>query len=237
MANQVIIRALFQEGASQVRPPYFNGQYFSYWKIRMENFAKAYDVKVWRVIKKGNYPLPAATPPLADPEDIDSYTKEQMEVVQVNNKSRNLLHNAISGEEYEKISSCDTSKEMWDMLEVTYEGTDKIKETYINLLVHDYKLFSMKEGESIEEMFAKFSKIISDLKAFGKPYTSSDQVRKILRSLPTTWQTKVVTLESQDLNKLSYDELRGELIAFEKTHLKKTSQEEKKENSCIQDFN
>ncbi|XP_070017025.1 uncharacterized protein [Nicotiana sylvestris] len=194
----------------------------------MEIFAKAYDVKVWRVIKKRNYLLPAATPPLADPEDIDSYTKEQMEVVQVKNKARNLLHNAISGEEYEKISSCDTTKEMWDKLEITYEGTNKVKETHINMLVHDYTLFSIKEGESIEEMFARFSKIISDLKAFGKPYTSGDQVRKILRNLPTTWQTKVVILESQDLNKLSYDELRGEFITFEKTHLKKTCQEEKK---------
>ncbi|XP_075103247.1 uncharacterized protein LOC142177969 [Nicotiana tabacum] len=193
----------------------------------MEIFAKAYDVKVWRVIKKGNYPLRDATPPLADSEDIYSYTKEQMEVVQVNNKARNLLHNAISGEEYEKISSYDTTKEMWDKFEVTYEGASKVKETHINMFVHDYELFSMKEGESIEEIFARFSKIISDLKAFGKPYTSCDQVRKILRSLPTTWQTKVVTLESQDLNKLSYDELRGELIAFEKTYLRKTSQEEK----------
>nr|XP_016460702.1 PREDICTED: uncharacterized protein LOC107784145 [Nicotiana tabacum] len=194
----------------------------------MEIYSKAYNVKVWRVIKKGNYPLPAATPPLANPEDINSYTKEQMEVVKVNNKAINLLYNAITGEGYEKISSCDTTKEMWDKLEVTYEGTNKVKETHINMLVHDYKLFSMKEGESIEEMFARFSKIISDLKVFGKPYTSGDLVRKILRSLPTTWQTKVVTLESQDLNKLSYDELRGELIAFEKTHLKKTSQEEKR---------
>ncbi|XP_019231958.1 PREDICTED: uncharacterized protein LOC109212740 [Nicotiana attenuata] len=137
----------------------------------MEIFAKAYDVKVWRVIKKGNYPLPASTPPLADPDDIDSYSKEQLEAVQVNNKARNLLRNTISGEEYEKISSCDTAKEMWHKLEVTYEGTSKVKETHINMLVHDYELFSMKEGESIEEMFARFSKIISDLKAFGKPYT------------------------------------------------------------------
>nr|XP_016494279.1 PREDICTED: uncharacterized protein LOC107813514 [Nicotiana tabacum] len=171
----------------------------------MEIYAKAYDVKVWRVIKKGNYPLPVATPPLVDPEDIDSNIKEQMEVIQVNNKARNLLYNAISGEEYEKISSCETTREMWDKIEVTYEGTNKVKETHINMLVHDYELFSMKEGESIEEMFSRFSKIISDLKAFGKPYTSGDQVRKILRSLPTTCQTKVVTLESLDLNNLSYD--------------------------------
>nr|XP_009616300.1 uncharacterized protein LOC104108866 [Nicotiana tomentosiformis] len=124
---------------------------------------------------------------------------------------------------------------MWDKLEVTYEGTSKVKETHINMLVHDYELFQMKDGESIEEIFARFSKIISDLKAFGKPYSSGDQVQKILRSLPITWQTKVVALESQDLNKLLYDELRGDLIAFKKTHLKKTSQEEKKKIVSFKD--
>ncbi|XP_070050011.1 uncharacterized protein [Nicotiana tomentosiformis] len=197
MTNQVIVGVLFQEGTLQVKPPYFNGQYFSHWKVRMEIYAKSYDVKVLRVIKKGNYPLPVVAQPPADPEDIDEYIDEQMAVVQVNAKARNLLYNAISGEEYEKTSSCDTAKEMWDKLEVTYEGTSKVKETHINMLVHDYELFQMKEGESIEEIFVRFSKIISDLKAFGKPYLSGDQVRKILRN-------------------------------FEKTHLKKTNQEEKK---------
>ncbi|XP_075091527.1 uncharacterized protein LOC142171733 [Nicotiana tabacum] len=122
MANQVIVGALFQEGTSQVRPPYFNGQYFSYWKVRELSSA-------------------AAAQPPADPEDIDEYTDEQIAVVQVNAKVRNLLYNAISGEEYEKISSCDTAKQMWDKLEVTYEGTSKVKETHINMLVHDYELF------------------------------------------------------------------------------------------------
>nr|XP_009618662.1 uncharacterized protein LOC104110811 [Nicotiana tomentosiformis] len=178
--------------------------------------------------KKGNYALPSAAQPPTYPEDIYEYTDEQMVVVQVNVKVRNLLYNAISGEEYEKISSYDTAKEMWDKLKVTYEGTNKVKQTRINMLVHDYELFQMKEEESIEEMFARFRKIIGDVKAFGKPYSSGDQVRNFLRSLPTTWQTKVIALESQNLDKLSYDELRGDLVAFEKTHLKKTRQEEKK---------
>ncbi|XP_019257780.1 PREDICTED: uncharacterized protein LOC109235997 [Nicotiana attenuata] len=42
------------------------------------------------------------------------------------------------------------------------------------MLVHDYELFQMKEGESIEKMFARFSKIISDLKAFDKPYSGPE---------------------------------------------------------------
>ncbi|XP_009783964.1 uncharacterized protein [Nicotiana sylvestris] len=137
--------------------------------------------------QKENYPLPTVAQPPADPEDIDDYTGDQMVVVQVNAKAQNLVNNAISGEEYEKISSCDTTKEMWDKLEVTYEGTSKVKETWINMLVHDYEPFQIKEEESIEEIFARFSKIIGDLKVFGKTYSSGDQVRKILRNLPTSW--------------------------------------------------
>ncbi|XP_070054128.1 uncharacterized protein [Nicotiana tomentosiformis] len=127
----------------------------------MEIYAKSYDVKVWCIIKKENYPLPVADRPSADPEDVDEYTNKKMTVVQVNAKARNLLYNAINGEVYAKILSCDTAKEMWDKMEVTYEGTNK-----------------MKEGESIEEMFARFSKIISDLKAFDKPYLSGGQEEK-----------------------------------------------------------
>ncbi|XP_070035705.1 uncharacterized protein [Nicotiana tomentosiformis] len=112
MANQVYVEALFQEGTSQIRPSYFNAQHFSHWKVRTEIYVKSYDVKVWRVIKKSNYPLPAAAQSPADPKEIDEYTDGQIAIVQVNAKAQNLLHNAIKGDEYEKISSCDTTKEM-----------------------------------------------------------------------------------------------------------------------------
>lgn len=57
---------------------------------------------------------------------------------------------------------------------------------------------------------------------------NGEQVRKILRSLPRAWQPKVIALECQDLDKISCDELLGDLIAFEKTHLNIRVQEEKK---------
>ncbi|XP_070039822.1 uncharacterized protein [Nicotiana tomentosiformis] len=162
----------------------------------------SYDIKVWRVIKKENLPiLPIKDENgqvivSTDPLDLDDYTNEQVVVITVNAKAKNLLYNAISGEEYEKISSCETAKEMWDKLEITYKGTNKVKETSINLLVRDYELFQMKDGESVKKIFSRFSKILGDLKSFGRPIKSGEQ----------------------DLDKVSYDELRGDLIAFEKTH-------------------
>ncbi|XP_070032104.1 uncharacterized protein [Nicotiana tomentosiformis] len=80
---------------------------------------------------------------------------------------------------------------MWDKLKVTYEGTNKVKETDINMLVHDYELFQIKEGQSIEEIFARFSKIISDLKAFSKPYSSGDQTRNDIDDDPEALKEEI----------------------------------------------
>ncbi|XP_009609275.1 uncharacterized protein [Nicotiana tomentosiformis] len=135
------------------------------------------------IIKKGDYPISA---PKSDkkmdgqtstnPVGIDVYSNEEMAMIQVNVKARNLLYNTINEEEYDKILNCDIVKEMWDKLEVTYEGTSKVKKIRIHLFIHDYELFQIKKDESIEEMFARFNKIIGDLKAFGKPYSSGKHV-------------------------------------------------------------
>ncbi|XP_070043292.1 putative F-box/FBD/LRR-repeat protein At5g52460 [Nicotiana tomentosiformis] len=67
---------------------------------------------------------------------------------------------------------------------------------------------SLEDEVSAEEIFFRFSKIIGDLKSFGRPIKSGEHVRKILRSFSTIWQPKVISLECQDLGKMSYDELR-----------------------------
>ncbi|XP_009599126.1 uncharacterized protein LOC142177356 [Nicotiana tabacum] len=201
MGSNTVVGALFQEGTSHVRTPYFNGQHFSHWKVHMETYTMSYDIKVCRVIKKGSLPFPPKKDDnsqiivSSDPLDLDDYTEEQSVVIQVNSKAKHLMYNAISGEEYEKISSCETTKKMWDKLEVTYEGTNKVKETRINLLVRDYELFQMKDGEAVEEIFSRFSKILGDLKSFGRPIKSVEQAKTILRSLLTIWQPKVIALE------------------------------------------
>ncbi|XP_059291073.1 uncharacterized protein LOC132044597 [Lycium ferocissimum] len=117
---------------------------------------------------------------------------------------------------------------MWDKLEVTYEGTSKVRETKINALRHDYEAFMMKDDENIESMFARFSKIIGELKSLGVTYTNSQQVRKLVRSLPKTWGKKAIVLEDENLDKFTYDELRGNLIAFEKNHIQRYQKDEKK---------
>ena len=92
---------------------------------------------------------------------------------------------------------------LWRLLEITHEGTNQVKESKINLLVHKYELFLMKENETTIEMITRFTDIVNGLETFGKTCKESEKVMKILRSLPSKWHTKVTTIqEAKDLTKL-----------------------------------
>ncbi|GAB2284085.1 hypothetical protein Dimus_039645 [Dionaea muscipula] len=77
-------------------------------------------------------------------------------------------------------------------------------------------MFTMNEGESITEMYARFTKIMNSLKGFGKDYSQEDKVKKILRVLPKAWRPKVMAIqECKNLKTLSIDTLIGSLLTYE----------------------
>lgn len=59
-------------------------------------------------------------------------------------------------------------------------------------------------------------------------YSNGLQVKKLVQSLPKAWKTKVVILKNGDLHNMTYDELRGNLIAYEQNHINNYSKEERK---------
>ncbi|KAL5540358.1 hypothetical protein UlMin_043027 [Ulmus minor] len=121
-------------------------------------------------------------------------------------------------EEFNRIRTCKTAKDIWYTLEVVHEGTSQVKESKINMLVHKYELFQMKHDESITQMYTRFTNIINDLSSLGKEYSMSEKVRKILRSLPKQWEAKVTAIqEAKNLSNLPLDELVGSLMTHEIT--------------------
>ncbi|MFQ6657063.1 hypothetical protein Gotur_026890 [Gossypium turneri] len=56
----------------------------------------------------------------------------------------------------------------------------------------------------------------SEWDALGKTYPNKEMVKKILNSLPTSWEAKVMVIEeSKDPNSLSLDKLIGSLLTYE----------------------
>ena len=86
---------------------------------------------------------------------------------------------------------------------MTHEGTSRVKESKINLLIHSFELFRMKPIETIGDMFTRFTDIVNGLKRLRKSFSDFELVNKILRSLPKSWDPKVTAIqEAKDLNNL-----------------------------------
>ncbi|GKV39413.1 hypothetical protein SLEP1_g47178 [Rubroshorea leprosula] len=141
----------------------------------------------WIVTIKGPYVPMKVVGEREVPKEEVEWNDEDLEKIMINNKAINMLQCALNPTEFHRVSGCDMAKEMWDMLEVTHEGTSQVKESKINRLIYMYELFKMKPKESIQDMNTRLNDIVTNLKA----------------------------LESKDLNTLKLEDLIGKLMTYE----------------------
>jgi hypothetical protein len=202
-----VTKGFVAEGHSVSRPPYFDGTDYGYWKNRMQVFLRAQDYDLWKIVSKG---------PVELPEEEETWTREQIKKATMTWSALNMMQCAIHPREFSRVSSCKSAKDMWDKLQLIYEGTSEVRETKASMLISDYEMFRMNETESISEMFARFMVIVNGLKGLGKEYKDCDLYRKILRSLIPSWHTKATVIEdSKNLSTMSLDALIGSLMTYE----------------------
>ena len=117
-------------------------------------------------------------------------SKEQKKSTNLDAKAMNALFYALNKEEFNRVSMARFANQIWHILQVTHEGTNKVKESKNSILVHRLELFKMKENETISEMVIRFTDITNFLVALGKEYTQLEKVRKVLRALTSDWEKK-----------------------------------------------
>ncbi|XP_070007345.1 uncharacterized protein [Nicotiana sylvestris] len=198
-----------EEGQSTYRPPKFNGQYYGWWKTRMHDFMMAEESKLWDIICDGPHVSMKKleeTRPLV-PKGRREYNDIDRKVVEKNYHAKKILMCGIGPNEYNRVSACDTAKEIWEALQTTHEGTTQVKQSKIDMLTTEYELFKMKDDESIQDMHTRFTSIINELHSLGDVIPRNKLVRKILSALPGSWESKVNAItEAKDLQTLTMDE-------------------------------
>ncbi|XP_058009141.1 uncharacterized protein LOC131183130 [Hevea brasiliensis] len=201
----------------------------------MRNFIQSVDIDAWRIIKNGPHvPQKNGTGTTKVPKHEDEYDDNDWKKISINAKAINILHCSLDLNEYNRVSGCQSAKQIWDKLEVTYEGTDVVKESRANLLIRDYELFDMRPGESIADMSTRFTDLVNLLKALGKKFEEAELVKKILRSLPKSWEAKTTVIQdTKDFKTFTYDELIGSLIAHEMVYKKDEVEYEQKKKKSI----
>ncbi|XP_043817085.1 uncharacterized protein LOC122724921 [Manihot esculenta] len=158
----------------------------------------------------------------------EEYTNADWKKIFSNAKTINIVHCVLDVTEYNRVLDCESAKAVWDKVEVTYEGTNKVKELKANLLVRDFELFEMKPGETIAKMSIRFTDLVNILKVLGKSFEEAELVKKILRSLLKSWKAKsIVIFDIKEFTRYSYDELIRSLIIHEMIFKKEIIEKEK----------
>ncbi|XP_077232292.1 uncharacterized protein LOC143868386 [Tasmannia lanceolata] len=144
------------EGHASNRPPYFNGLNYGYWKIRMAFYFKSVDFEIWELVQDGY---------IEQTTDRKEWSAADKRKATLDAKGVTLLFCALSPEEFIRVSTCKTVRKILTKLETTHEGTTQVKKSNVNMLISDFEAFEMHEGESISNMFIRFTNIINELNA------------------------------------------------------------------------
>ena len=129
-----------------------------------------------------------------------------------NSRALNALFSAVTNEEFKKISSIETSKEAWTILQTTYKGTKAVKDLKLQRLSTSFKKIKMEKDESFDEFYVKLKDIVNSAFNLGETILEPKIVRKVLRSLPKRFHAKITAIEeSKDIDKIPFTELVGNL--------------------------
>ena len=86
----------------------------------MKAFLQSLDKKVWQAVEIGW---------IKPKEVLANWDEAKIKVVNFNSRVLNALFNAVTNEEFKKISSTETAKEVWTILQTTYKGTKAVKDS------------------------------------------------------------------------------------------------------------
>ena len=210
-------RPPFGEGASINRSPLFCGSNYQFWKVRMKIFMESLDKGIWDAIENGPFVPKFKKDGSFIEKPWSQWTDAESKKAKFDCIAKNIITtSALNSDEFFRVSQCKSSKEMWDTLEVTHEGTNEVKRARKHALIQEYEMFRMLNVETIAEVQKRFTHIINHLMSLDKTFDKEELNIKILKCLDIAWQPKVTAIsESKDLTSLSVASLFGKLREHE----------------------
>jgi hypothetical protein len=152
------------------------------------------------------------------PDTLDHATQGELQRYENNYKVLKLITTALDKNVYDRLAHLETAYDVWLKLCNTYEGSSEIKSSCRNIYNRQYQTFSQKPGESLDDCFARFESIVSDLRSCGPlAYSDNERAKQLLYALDdSVWGMKSTALEeSVDFATLDTKKLFSKLKSHE----------------------
>ncbi|GKC00498.1 putative ribonuclease H-like domain-containing protein [Tanacetum coccineum] len=115
---------------------------------------------------------------------------------------------ALPNEHMLTFSTYKDAKALFKAIQARFGGNDATKKTQKTLLKQMYENFNASSTESLDSIFNRLQKIVSQLAILEEIISQEDLNLKFLRSLPTKWNTHVVAWRNKpEHDTMSIDDL------------------------------
>ncbi|GKE35725.1 hypothetical protein Tco_1455047 [Tanacetum coccineum] len=133
---------------------------YELWRMRMEQYIQMINYSLWEVIENGNAP-PITKVVEGVETTIAPTTAEE--------KAQNsTLLMGIPNEHQLKFNSIKDAKSLLQAVEKRFGGNAATKKTQRNLLKQQYENFTSSSSETLDQIFDRLQKLISQLEIHGE---------------------------------------------------------------------
>jgi hypothetical protein len=149
---------------------------------------------------------------------LNNATQCELQRYENNYKALNLITTALGRNVYDRVAHLETAHVLWLKLCNTYNGSFEIKSSCRDTYNRQYQTFSQKPCESLDDCFARFESIVSNLRSCGPlAYSDNERAKQLLYALDDSiWGMKITALEeSADFATLDTEKLSNKLKSHE----------------------
>ena len=114
----------------------------------------------------------------------EKWSTEEDRLANSNSRALNAIFNGVDANQFKLISTCESAKEAWEILQTVHEGTTAMRLSKLQILTTRFENLRMLEDETISDFNSKLCDIANKAFALGQKISEEKIVRKVLRSLP-----------------------------------------------------
>ncbi|GKB42174.1 hypothetical protein Tco_0887116 [Tanacetum coccineum] len=182
------------------------------WRLRIEQYFQVQDCSMgchreWKLIQTVPQTTTNAdgssTSLIPGPVTTEEKVQKKNDV-----KARSMLLMALPNEHLMTFNQYKDAQTLFAAIQTRFGGNEATKKTQKTLLKQMYENFSAPSTESLDSIFNRLQKIVSQLAILGENISQEDLNLKFLRSLPSEWNTHVVVWRNKpDLDIMSFNDL------------------------------
>ncbi|KAL6562888.1 hypothetical protein OROHE_005475 [Orobanche hederae] len=186
---------------------------FEMWRLRIKSFFMMMDYALWEVIESGNSWVSQPSEKVNDDGTKSKImtvpvTSDEKLKMKNDNKARSVLLMALPYEHQITFDQYADAKSMFIAIKARFGGNAATRRTQKTLLKQNYENFTASSSESLDSVFNRLQKPVSQLAVLGVPTSTEDLNLKFLGCLPAEWEMHVVVwMDKPEIYSMSFDEL------------------------------